>query len=326
MTMKQLLLLAALCFWTFSTNAQFPHEYPRSSNYYLYSSEDRVYYNHNNKWEPVIYEETPLEGETKIKTNAPFTLVRSAQFFFCPEVRNPQKISELVGKGGNRSRIKDRITDLTSSRGVAIKGARLHRDTKFHALHLYRNEGGYTLMRLSDAIYKTIKDTTDYLSGYNRILMRESETSKDSILASFKTLSDSISDIKFHHVIMLYLFCNGNRDKEGKYHLMVSDSEFDSLTCNYKNTIPFDTIHSYIKELKSKGADVYTYIETNHPDDLARNIIYMDNSIYYLWKPFADGEEYIKILLRKMRDRLLYESYEYDNFSIYNIYYDKNLY
>lgn len=321
--MKQRLLLAVLCFWTLSANAQFSFEYPQSSNYYLYSSEDRVYYNHNNKWEPVIYEETPLEDETMIKTNAPFTLVHSDRFFFCPEVIEPKKISDLVSGGGNRNRRNSKIVGMTASRGVALKVARLNRKTKFHALHLYKMDGGYTLMGLSDALYKTLKDTIDCLSGYNRILMRENEMSKDSVLASFKTLSDSISDSKYQHVILLYLFCNGNKDKEGKYHFMVSDSEFDSLTCSYKNTIPVDTIDTCIKELKSKGADIYIYINTNHPDDLARNIIHMDKSCYDLWRPFPFDKSYIKSLLRGMRDRSLYESYEYEYLTIYNIYYGR---
>jgi len=320
--MKQRLLLAILCFWTLSANAQFPYEYSLSRKYYLYSSEDRVYYNHNNKWEPVIYEETPLEEETKIKTNAPFTLVQSDQFYFCPEVRDPKKISDLVGRG-NRSRINNKVVDNTFVRGVQIEDERLNRDTKFHDLHLYKIDGDYTLTIISDGVYETLKDTTDCLSGYNRILIEENEMSKDSILASFKTISDSISDSKYHHVILLYLFCNGNKDKEGKYHFMVSDSEYDSLACNYKNTIPFDTIHSYIKELKSKGADIYTYIETNHPDDLARHITHMDKTTYFLWKPIIYGDEYIKSLLNMMRDRSFYESYVYDYLTFYYIYYSR---
>lgn len=318
--MKQRLLVAVLCFWSLLANAQFSFDNPQSSNYYLYSSEDRVYYNHNNKWEPVIYEETPLKDETMIKTNAPFTLVHSGRFFFCPAVKEPKKISDLVSGGGNRK--KSEVIDMTSSRGVVIS-APDRRETKFHALHLYRINGGYSSMGLSNAIYKTLKDTTDCLSGYNRILMRDNETSKDSILASFKTLSDSISDSKYQHVILLYLFCNGNKDKEGKYHFMVSDSKFDSLTCNYINTIPFDTIDTCIKELKSKGADVYIYIDTNHSDDLARNIIHMDKSFYDLWNPFAFNKTYIKSLLNMMRDRSLYEKFEYEYLTIYNIYYGR---
>ena len=322
--LRLLLLLPLLSLWTKSSNAQMRFDYPTMSNYYyLYSSEDRVYYNHNNKWEPVLYEETPLENKTIIKTNAPFTLVRNASFYFCPEARDSKKISDLVGESGKN--IKTRVIPLTSSRGVAVKAPQ--REKKFHNLQLLINRGQNIVSFLSSEIYKSLKDTTTCITGYNRILTEKDELTKDSILASFKTLSDSISDRKYLHIIILYIICHGNKDKEGKYHFMVSDSEYDSLTCKYKNSIPADTISTCIKELRSKGADVYIYIDTNHPDDLARNISHLVNSYYFLWNPYLYNN-YIKDLFREMRERTLYDFIKYDHyneFTFYNIYYDKYL-
>ena len=316
--LRLLLFLSLLSLWTKSSNAQMALDYPDMSNYYLYSSEDRVYYNHNNKWEPVLYEETPLENETIIKTNAPFTLVHNALFYFCPEARDSKKISDLVGERGKR--IKTRVVPMTASRGLALKVRQ--REKKFHNLQLHIKEGRYSVMNLSIGIYQSLKDTTTCISGYNRILFKKDELTKDSIFASFKALSDSISDRKYDHIIILYLICHGNKDKEGKYHFMVSDSEYDSLTCKYKNSIPADTISTCIEELKSKGADVYIFIDTNHPDDLAWNINQMANSYYLLWHPFAYNDNYIKELFSEMRGRKLYDISEYDDcndITIYNI-------
>ena len=325
--LRLLLLLPLLSLWTKSSNAQMALDYPDMSNYfYLYNSEDRVYYNHNNKWEPVLYEETPLENKTIIKTNAPFTLVHNASFYFCPEARDPKKISDLVGESGKR--IKTRVVLSTASRGVAIIPAKLRLQSKFHNLQLHINEGRYSVRNLSYGIYQSLKDTTTCISGYNRILFKKDNLTKDSIFASFKTLSDSISDRKYHHIIILYIICHGNKDKEGKYHFMLSDSESDSLTYKYKNSIPADTISTFIEELRSKGADVYIYIDTNHPDDLARNISHMANSYYFLWHPLLYNDKYIKYLISKMRERELYDFTKYDEFNeytFYNIYYDKQL-
>lgn len=317
-------LLQAILLFGASSNAQEYNKSPyKGSSYYLYSSEDRVYFNKDNKWEPVIYEETPLENETKIKTNAPFTVIQNTRLFFCPEARVSSKLSELINNGKKRNKelqinIRKKSVDLTSIRAVAIAPTKC----KFHNLLIGFCDSDDEIMNISSRIKQQESQDNDVI-GYNKVLANKNNLSKDSILSSLKSISDSIGKDGYIHIIVVYISSFGFKDKEGKYHFMTSNSEYDSLTCNYTNTIPVDTINSYVEKLKSEGADVYVFINSNHTNDLVQNIYYLDNCYALLWTPLAPSDKGSPFYVRSMFDIIRDTSHEKNSECniYYNIYY-----
>ena len=59
--MKYLLFLLV----SFNYISSFGQSDINSEYYWLYSSDDRVYYRRHNKWQPVLYDETKLEDGSK---------------------------------------------------------------------------------------------------------------------------------------------------------------------------------------------------------------------------------------------------------------------
>lgn len=271
---RLLFILAGLLLWT-SSNAQYTSFYPmKSFVYYLYSSEDRVYYYNKDKWEPVIYEETELEKGTIIKTDSPFTLIYNKRILFCPAAKEARTIEDLIKTGGSRNT----IIDYTASRGVAIKVKALY---DLHYLLIGANDNKNKITSISNGINETINANSKYNLGYNHVLLNDAETSKENILTTLNNLSDSLN----RGYLLLYISSNGIMDKEGKYHIFTSDSRYDSLACGYINTITADTLNLYIEKIKSKGLEVCVFADVNNSDGFVQNLYHIDDSSATLWLP-----------------------------------------
>ena len=121
---------------------------------------------------------------------------------------------------------------------------------------------------------------TNYVTGYqNRLIERENIT-RDSIVKSITSLSDSIT--KSSDKVFLYLSLHGTKDKDNKYHFIMSDTEYDTLSCRYVNSFPAETLHAYLSSLNLKNFCVF--IETDNPRNLMQNIYDMDNCCCFMTK------------------------------------------
>ena len=281
----------------------------KSDFYRLYSSDDRVYYKNHNKWKPVLYDETKLEDDSKIRTNAPFSVIKGRRILFCPASKDAHKLKELIKMGGKRNSNITK-THAKSHALMVVPGnlfndsvdtlaSKKHRDSvvtakpqikkrKFHYLVVDMNgssnikedqEPSWAEKYLSFALKYIFRTDTNDISGYNEILIEKNETTKGSIYNSLKVLTDSA---RSEDNVFLYISSSGITDKDGRYHFMTSDTKYDSLKCNYLNTLPLDTLNKYVSILDSKDVEVFVFIDTNSPKDLLHNIYDKDKYIAYL--------------------------------------------
>ena len=302
--MKYLLFLLV----SFNYISSFGQSDINSEYYWLYSSDDRVYYRRHNKWQPVLYDETKLEDGSKIKTNAPFAVIKGRRILFCPASKEGHKLKELISMGGKRNSFITR----THAKSYALKWDNIslfkdsvdtvvsknHRDSvviakpkikkrDYHYLVVDMNgsrnlkedqEPNWAEKYLSFALKYIFRTDTNDLTGYNEILIEKNETTKDFIYNRLKTLTDSHD---YGEKVFICFSCPGITDKEGSYHFITSDTQYDSLKCNYVNTLPLDTLNKYVSILDSKDVEVYVFIDTNSPKDILHSIYNKDKFIAY---------------------------------------------
>lgn len=246
-------------------------QFYRDYYYHLYSSDDRVYYKDGKAWKPVYYDETRLSMDTKIKTNAPFTVVKGTKVFFCPATKKGMVLSELIKKGGRRNVIVDHTHVLHSYSGIAFF---IKEKDKLDYLLIGTDE-----IKNIDA---ALKNDTNYAIRYSKTLIGNENLTNDSIINNLKFLSCAKRE-KWNN-IFLYLSLSGNKDSDGKFHFVTSNTEYDTSNCKFSNSLPADTLNNYLDILESKGIEVYVFIDTTEPEALTQSIFNMENRCAYLIK------------------------------------------
>lgn len=281
----------------------------RISTYYLYSSEDKVFYKKNKKWEPVIYDETMLDRHTMVRSNAPFTVIQGKNLYFCSGTKKARELEELLIMGGKRNTSRVRTGVLASF--AVMKNEKQYK--KYNYLLYEMNDANKDVMYWSQEINEKVKVDTNSVLGYNKVLFDNNERTRESLLSSIKSMS-----VNFRGgVVLLYISANGIKDKYGKYHFIASDTKYDSLSCEYKNTIPVDTINTCLDKLNVMGSSVFVFINTNHPIDLIQDISQWKEGWVYVWTPNF-GIENKSSLFDEVSS---FESYDYIQHSTGNIHY-----
>lgn len=270
----------------------------RNFRYFLYNSEDKVYQKKGDNWEPVIYERTILDDKSIIKTKAPFTLkINSIQkLLFCPESKDGERLDILINSGGKKNKTVSRTHTKAFYDGFST--SYIERKNTINYLILGSEETKTFLNILENRLRNTLRADTDLVLGYNKVLLYENELSKESILKSIKSLSDSIKRGK----LILYVSCNGIKDKDGKYYFIPTVFKDDTLNCNLINFLPADTLDTYFSSLESRLKNKIVYIDTNHPIDFLYNVRDMENSCAYVWPISGDDMNNIDSLIKSLLD------------------------
>lgn len=274
--------------------------------YYLYSSDDKVYLLEKCKWEPVFYEETVLRKKSIIKTNAPFTVWNRNRIFYCPASKNGQFLEELIDKGGVRNKQKERRVIKASYGGLDFVWVRPKQ--KYHYLLLGLK--GCPLLdsvNVDVKIYKdgfetikkqinlTMRNDTNNVEGYHKILFDDNETVKDSILHSLKAISECA---KGGDKVLIYIALCGASNKDGKYQFLTSESKYDSLKCDYTKTISLDTINAYVNKLEKMGVRACIYIDTNDTKSLIQNLSSMNTICTHMQSYLRSNSFYAHEIVR----------------------------
>ena len=260
--------------------------------YFLYNSEDKVYQKIGGNWEPVIYERTILSDKSIIKTKAPFTLrIHSIQkLLFCPESKDGERLDILIDMGGK----KNKTIARTHTKALYVGFHKSNIKKTINYLILGSEETKTFVKKLENRLNNTLRADTNLVLGYNKVLLYENELSKESILKSITSLSDSIK----RGDLIIYISCNGIKDKEGKYYFIPTGSKDDTINCNYMNTLPTDTLDTYFTSLNSRLKKFIVYIDTDKPMDFLCNVRDIEKSCAYVWPTFGNGiESLIKSLL-----------------------------
>lgn len=217
-------------------------------------------------------------NETKIKTNAPFTIKRDTKIFFCPEAKESKSLRQLIDIGGERNKTIPRTLTMASTASVLTRNGKTIIHKKNISYLLIGDEiTKETVKELASGFDSILLADTNYVFGHRIVLVEE--VSKETVHTAITTFADSAES----DYIVFYLSCNGIKDIDGKYHYILSNLKNESTNGIYTNTLSVDTLNTYIEHLESEGKAVYVFIDTNHPDDLAQNIYYLDNSCAYLW-------------------------------------------
>lgn len=262
-------------------------------NYYLYSSDDRVYYRNEKSWLPVYYDETILRTNTIMKSNAPFTIIKGKRIFFCPESKQGEALEGLIKKGGTRNKV---------IRRTGIKA--MYADFSFlDSIYKGEKDTIREVWRHADKLHSLLIGTdiemtadSNYVAGYQNRLVERGNVTRDSILKSIASMSDSIT--KSSDKVFLYLSLHGIKDKDNKYHFITSDTKYDSLTCRYINSMSADTLHAYLFSFNLKCFCVF--IETDNPRDLMQNIYGMDNCCCFLTQ--RDKKSHKQSIIKDWKD------------------------
>lgn len=275
------------------------------NSYYLYSSDDKVFYKDQKTWKPVFYEETVLSPDNIIKTNAPFTVKNNKRILFCPASKKGQTLRKLIDQGWIRYKQKEMTAVAANLAGLAF----IPKD-KTHYLLLGLKDCPLldsvsvdedlveeAIVKLPDLINETIKRDTNYIEGYHKVLFDDKGTSRDSIFYCLNALADSA---KRDDKVLIYIAGPGIPNKDGQYQFLTSDSKYDSLSYNYTNTITADTINTFVNKLAKWHVRACVFIDTNDPKALINNIGNMDSScVYYINPKRQYGSEYSKEIVKE---------------------------
>lgn len=279
------------------------------NHYSLYSSSHRVYYKDGNNWKPVLYDETILKNETVVKAELPFTVFNGNQIFTCKPSKDGDTLGDLIYNVKSRKstiektfvfhKLIDFPDSLYNKNAYNINYLLIEVNNWREKLYTFSPDLKQLSCCFNELINSDFKsllhnyeegwDDDIYSNseikcvlGYNNLLTDVKETTKKSIVDNLRILFDTKKTDK----VMIYISCDGITDSDGKFHFVTSDAEYDSLNCNYINTISADSLFSSIKVLKPKGTEVYVFINTKNSETLIENIFDMDNKCAYIWNPY----------------------------------------
>lgn len=266
--------------------------------YKLYSSDDRVYYQLNGIWKPVYHDETLLDANSKIKSEAPFSVVGQwdhRKIIDCPPSKNGQTLGALIKQGNARISV---VPTTSTKKGedlsvldVVKKELSGNFQVNFHYLllgvHKFQDDHWNSLPvpkvnveKLSEAIEdKMIPYNKYHLKGHS-VTVDSANTTQKGILNLIKNLADSVKPYQ-NDMVFLYLSSHGVKDKDGKFHFITTDTRYDSINHNIEKSISADTLNHYVNRLASKGAKVLVFVDACYSGTLIMDIRRMDGSCVY---------------------------------------------
>jgi len=276
------LIIVLLCL--IKSNAQKTY-----NNYHLIKSDAMVFYNNNNNWDTVYYNETILKDESLIKTQSSFNVfnIESRVTFSCQAAPTATRLGTLIKKGSSRKPINEGTVTFggTAATHSRQNGGADH-SKRINYLFIGDEKSKEKMERLSSDLIDIINANTDYVLGYSEILCKPQGVSNKSIINALKNVPDSVE----YGDIIFYLSLNGLKDKNENFHLMTAGAEYDSLTCKYLNTLPFDTLCTYLEDVNNHGMEICIVINTDHPDNLIQYIRSSENCSDTEWASDTDGK------------------------------------
>lgn len=269
-----------------------------AQQYLMTSSDDKVYHLSGKAWLPVFHMRTLLSDGTIIKTNGSFAVYdykKKDKIYYCAPAPEGKRLDALMSSGyvkqatpSSTSTFKGK--DLTVNE--VVKNDNLsHQPVRFHYLlvGVYDFEDSFwellpnpqaNVARMAEAIEQKMIPDNNYNLGNHQQLVAPIETTRDSILENFKTLSDSLSPLN-NDLVMLYLSGHGVKDENGKFNFVVSDTRYDTITHTISNSIPADTLNAYVNKMTEKGASVMIFVDACYSGSLIVNIRNLSGSCVY---------------------------------------------
>lgn len=265
----------------------------------LYNSDDKVYYQSNGTWKPVFHQETLMSNNTIVRTEKPFAVIdykKKDIVYNCPPASKGERLDALITRGYTR---KEVVPSTSTKKGdelwlsdVVNRELNNNQQTvKFHYLlvGVHDFEDGHwkqlpipntNVTSITEAIEQKMIPTNNLQLGCHLQLLDKIETTRESVLNKIISLTDSITP---HNgdMVMLYLSSHGVKDKEGTFHFVTSNTQYDSIANTINNSIIADTLNTYINKIAAKGAKVLVFVDACYSGTLVSNIRKMDGSCVY---------------------------------------------
>lgn len=258
-----------------------------AQQYKLYSSDDRVYRKINGAWEPVFHDETLLDRNSIVKTNAPFTIVeqwKKSNVIDCPPSIEGQSLNSLIGMGHVRKGV---VASTSTKKGEDLYSNINEVDlpsaesVKFHSLLIGVNKfsdnhweelpsPASNINRLNKAINDKMIPENRYMCANNKVLLGVDGTTLSSIANSLNEQSDSIMD-KETNLVLIYISSHGVKDKDGVFHFVTSDTQYDTKTSTVTNSLSSDSLIMFINKMTAKGAEVLVFVDACYSGSIIEN-------------------------------------------------------
>ena len=283
------LLLLAVLQPAFSAVAQ---------KYKLFSSDDRVYYKSGIEWKRVYHNSTELNLESVIKTNKNFSVIEdkmNGAVTKCSAEPNGQRLAAIITKGYTTQNVVLRTStskgeDLSSnSPEIALPFRDLPVNLHYLLVGVHHFDDAYfaplplpnvNVQSLSRAIENNMVPSNNYNIGYHQTICDDNETRLDGINQALTALLDSLKPNN-NDMVMLYFSSHGVKDQGNQFHFITSDSRYDSVAHQMRNTMTAAHLNQYVNKMAAKGAKVLVFVDACYSGTIIMDIRQMDGSSVY---------------------------------------------
>lgn len=275
-----------------------------AQQYMLVGSKAKIHYKHNyneHTSKPVYHKETTLSPEDIIITSKPFSIIvknGNGRTIYCPSsAPDGTKLRELIlrkiaykAPESNTSTYKGEDLNINN---IIKSELSTPSSTVFHYLiigvHEFEDSHWKSLPvpkvnveNMSRAIDEFMIPNNDFHLSNHMQLINAEETTRSNILASINALVDSVKPNN-NEMVLLYISSHGIKDSKSKFHIIVSDTHFDSLSSAPLNSITADTLISCVNRLEKKGAKVLCFVDACYSGTILMDIRQSEgSSVYYM--------------------------------------------
>ena len=269
-----------------------------AQKYKLYSSDDRVYYMVGTEWKRVYHNSTELNLESVIKTDKTFSVIedkKNGAVTKCSAEAKGQRLAAIIAKGyitqtvvprtstskgedlsTNFSDIALPFTDLPVNLHYLLVGVHQFDDAYFAPLPL----PSVNVQSLSGAIENIMVPCNNYNIGYHQTICDDGQTRLVGINQALTALLDSLKSNN-NDMVMLYFSSHGVKDQENQFHLITSDSHYDSIAHQMRNTMTAAHLNQYVDKMAAKGAKVLVFVDACYSGSIVKDIRQMNGSSVY---------------------------------------------
>lgn len=264
----------------------------------LFSSNDRVYYKEGTQWQRVFHNSTNLSLENVIKSNNTFSVIedkKNGKIIKCSAEPNGERLAAIIAKGYTSQTVVKRtavnkgenlsldslattgfLSDLPVNLHYLLIGIHHFDDAYFTPLPLPKAN----VEDISKAIENVMVPSNKYLLGYHQTLYNEDKTTLSDLDKALAELTDSLKPHN-NDMALLYLSSHGVKDKESQFHLITSDSQYDSIDHRLRNTLTAARLNEYVNKMAAKGAKVLVFVDACYSGTIIMDIRQMDGSTVY---------------------------------------------
>lgn len=268
-----------------------------AQKYKLFSSDDRVYYMVGTEWKRVYHNSTELDFESVIKTDKTFSVIEDKKHAVtkCSAEPKGQRLAAIIAKGYTTQTVVSRTSTSkgehlsSNSPDIALPFRDLPVNLHYLLVGVHHFDDAYfaplplpkvNVQSLSCAIENVMVPCNNYNIGYHQTICDDGQTRLTSINQALNALLDSLKPNN-NDMVMLYFSSHGVKDQDNQFHLITSDSRYDTIAHQMQNTMTAAHLNQYVNKMAAKGAKVLVFVDACYSGTIIMDIRQMDGSSVY---------------------------------------------